>query len=331
MTDLPRFDPHDLAEATPERLLELLIEHADQVTRPLFDACLDRGAAMVDTLAAFYDLWDDPDPKMGAGKWWTLLHGIYLLGAMEGEAAGRLLLRALRQAERSDDLDLQDWLAGDWPQFFANKPATVIELARELAEEQKVDWYMRYQAAEVVVDAGLRQGAEALETALDWAAGQAADPIQHPEHRYLLGLLLLHFPSDRHRPLLERLVEEQLNGRHPVVTFGPEQVEQAYARGRDDPDWQRRGPYLAFYDDEEIANRQRRWQEEAEREIQRAMRSLQAKEDPAPAIIPVPAPYHREAPKPGRNDPCPCGSGKKYKKCCLAVEQARDEVLRSLG
>jgi len=24
----------------------------------------------------------------------------------------------------------------------------------------------------------------------------------------------------------------------------------------------------------------------------------------------------RSAPKPGRNDPCPCGSGKKYKKCC---------------
>ena len=22
--------------------------------------------------------------------------------------------------------------------------------------------------------------------------------------------------------------------------------------------------------------------------------------------------------KPGRNDPCPCGSGNKYKKCCLA-------------
>ncbi|MBO1265080.1 SEC-C domain-containing protein [Proteiniclasticum sp. SCR006] len=20
---------------------------------------------------------------------------------------------------------------------------------------------------------------------------------------------------------------------------------------------------------------------------------------------------------PGRNDPCPCGSGKKYKKCCI--------------
>lgn len=28
-------------------------------------------------------------------------------------------------------------------------------------------------------------------------------------------------------------------------------------------------------------------------------------------------PYIRLDPKIGRNDPCPCGSGKKYKKCCL--------------
>lgn len=25
-----------------------------------------------------------------------------------------------------------------------------------------------------------------------------------------------------------------------------------------------------------------------------------------------------ETPRPGRNEPCPCGSGKKYKKCCAA-------------
>ena len=29
-------------------------------------------------------------------------------------------------------------------------------------------------------------------------------------------------------------------------------------------------------------------------------------------------PIVREEPKIGRNDPCPCGSGKKYKKCCGA-------------
>ncbi len=30
-------------------------------------------------------------------------------------------------------------------------------------------------------------------------------------------------------------------------------------------------------------------------------------------------PVRREGPRVGRNDPCPCGSGKKYKKCCGAV------------
>jgi SEC-C motif-containing protein len=30
-----------------------------------------------------------------------------------------------------------------------------------------------------------------------------------------------------------------------------------------------------------------------------------------------PAPVRHAGPKPGRNDPCPCGSGKKYKQCCL--------------
>jgi SEC-C motif-containing protein len=33
----------------------------------------------------------------------------------------------------------------------------------------------------------------------------------------------------------------------------------------------------------------------------------------------VPSTVVRSTPKVGRNDPCPCGSGKKYKKCCGAA------------
>lgn len=35
------------------------------------------------------------------------------------------------------------------------------------------------------------------------------------------------------------------------------------------------------------------------------------------AVREGPVPYKAATPKPGRNDPCPCGSGKKYKQCCL--------------
>jgi preprotein translocase subunit SecA len=40
---------------------------------------------------------------------------------------------------------------------------------------------------------------------------------------------------------------------------------------------------------------------------------------PAPVFEPDPdrlEPIRKTAPKIGRNEPCPCGSGKKYKKCC---------------
>jgi tetratricopeptide (TPR) repeat protein len=35
--------------------------------------------------------------------------------------------------------------------------------------------------------------------------------------------------------------------------------------------------------------------------------------------------------KPGRNDPCRCGSGKKYKRCCLSLDEANDPFRRVLN
>jgi preprotein translocase subunit SecA len=51
---------------------------------------------------------------------------------------------------------------------------------------------------------------------------------------------------------------------------------------------------------------------EIERRQQRQQRDLQYQTGPAQAEAPKPV---RAAAKVGRNDPCPCGSGKKYKKC----------------
>jgi preprotein translocase subunit SecA len=51
---------------------------------------------------------------------------------------------------------------------------------------------------------------------------------------------------------------------------------------------------------------------EIERRQQRQQRDLQYQAGPAQAEAPKPA---RAGAKVGRNDPCPCGSGKKYKKC----------------
>jgi preprotein translocase subunit SecA len=42
--------------------------------------------------------------------------------------------------------------------------------------------------------------------------------------------------------------------------------------------------------------------------------AAEAAGEPQPQAAPQ-QPFTREQPKVGRNEPCPCGSGKKYKQC----------------
>jgi len=47
---------------------------------------------------------------------------------------------------------------------------------------------------------------------------------------------------------------------------------------------------------------------------------------PAPEPEPEPESVKRELPKIGRNDPCPCGSGKKYKSCHMKNDDGEAEA-----
>lgn len=50
-------------------------------------------------------------------------------------------------------------------------------------------------------------------------------------------------------------------------------------------------------------------------EKKRAKKNLPGEdEDPLPPPV---EPIKKDNEGPGRNDPCPCGSGKKYKQCCI--------------
>ena len=39
-----------------------------------------------------------------------------------------------------------------------------------------------------------------------------------------------------------------------------------------------------------------------------------------PPVYAKPKPYKRATPKIGRNEPCPCNSGKKWKRCCMQMK-----------
>lgn len=323
-------DPIAWTDRKPEDLLRALVDAEDRAPRALAEACVAQGDAMVALLRdaiASERAWSGES----RGEWWLLLHAGLLLGRIPSDAAGSGLVGLMHSLEANDDGTLQDWLAGDWPALFANKPPPAVEGARRIASDPALDWYMRCQAVDVVLDAGWREGGGKLEAEIDWAAALAEGDEEDSLFRAICATTLLGFPRERHRRLLYDLAAEERRrnaGTGFVGAFTREDVDSAFAAGADQPDWERRGDPWRFYDDAAIALRQERWRKEdadAEGEHDDAIDDGSLDEDAY-----FPPTYVRVTAKVGRNDPCPCGSGKKYKRCCFVHDQELERDARAL-
>lgn len=305
------FPASDFSTLTPNGLIALLAQEGDRTSMELIEACIAHGEAMVQALATGID--DDTTWNAeSTNAWWLPFHAALILGRMESESSGLLLVHLMRKLDESGESDLQDWLAGDWPALFRNKPSSVINAIRALTMDTSRNWYTRCQGVEVILDNGMRHGPEALETEIDWAAGLADNTADEWQFRIVAACDLLDFPRPRHRPMLESMAMEETRRAKQAGSFAGmfalADVDSAFSKAGDRPGWERRKDPWSFYNPEAIAARQKRWQEEDE------------ESDPSDEEAwPVSLPHVRSTPKIGRNDPCPCGSGKKYKKCCLPV------------
>ncbi|MEO8008132.1 MAG: SEC-C metal-binding domain-containing protein [Betaproteobacteria bacterium] len=290
-----------------------MILDEDRVPRNVIDRCAAYGEAMVDLLRERVNNDRAWLSDIAPGEWWLLLHTAMILGLIASESAGLLLVGLMRRMALAGDDNLQDWLAGYWPRLFANKPRSAIEAARVLCEDRALAWYIRSQGADVVIDAASRDAAEGLERDLDWLAARIADGSEDWDFRLSACSALLDFPRERHRNLLAHLAASQSEY---MVQFSAEDIDIAYARGHDERNWERRGDPWQFYAPGKIARRQDRWEEE-DAAGDEDLTHIEDDFFDEPAL-----PYVRATEKVGRNDPCPCGSGKKYKKCCLPKEEA---------
>ena len=307
---LPVYSAESLARLEPRELIGLITGDEDRVPRNVIDECARRGEEMV---LALEHLCGDDRTSTGEeshGEWWLPLHAVYILGLIASQEAGLLIVRLVRRMTLEGDGDLRDWLTGYWPALFRNKPESALDAVRELCLDRALHWYARIQGMEVVTAAAHTRGGAAQEAALDWLAGIAADPQEEFDLRVAIGLGLLDFPRARHRALLEELAAMQTG---PGKYFSTKDVTTAFAKGEDKPGWLRFDDPWKFYSPAQIEHRQERWAEEdAAADAEDA-----ADEDLLPED--AEAPYVRANPKVGRNDRCPCGSGKKYKHCCLTT------------
>jgi hypothetical protein len=296
--------PIDYSAFSIDQLLHALAQAGDRAPQEMFEACVARGGDMLEPLRAAIDgdsRWDDGSPE----AWWLFLHAAFILGRIPGVEAGATLIHLMRRLDAIDEPNQQDWLAGYWPALFANKPPETADAARALAEDDSIATYMRAQALGIVIDAGRRAGHDALEASLDWLAAWITNTDADWDFRLLAACDLLDFPRERHRALLEAIVAEQAQREVFARMFVQSDIEHAYALDHDEPRWLRFANPWAFYDPLAIERRQQLGFEEITSVVRTkpVWESLQ--------------PYVRAHPKIGRNEPCPCGSGKKFKRCCL--------------
>jgi hypothetical protein len=287
-------------------LIASIVRDEDRVPRATIDECARGGAAMIDALREVVGPEAEWEDCPCDGHWWLRLHAAFILGLMDDAAAGNLLVDLMRRLANGDDESLEDWLSGYWPALFCNKPDSVLSVVDVFAHEAHAEPWLRPNAVEVLLAAARRQGPEALDACLARVADQIAGESGNVEARSLVASSLLDFPRPAHRKLLENLAALQKGG-YPV--FGLQDIKVAYA-GPDKPSWLQFDNPWEFYSPEKIEERQKRWEDEDRKREQKA---LSHDDD----LYMPDAPYMRDTPKTGRNDPCPCGSGKKYKKCCL--------------
>lgn len=317
---LPAYSAEELAEFSPAELIDIIIEDEDRVPRNVIDECARRGEAMTEYLQQLHEddfLWQlDCDD----GDWWLRLHTVMILGLIPGERAGLLLVDLMRRMSLEEDDSLQGWLSGYWPALFQNKPQSVLPTLRDLCLDQNLDWYIRTNAIDTVIASASWQGDVFLNQALEWLAEIVANEEDDWDLRLMAGNTLLNFVRPEYRPLLEEMAKRQgFLGVH----FSLEDVQRAYADLFHEHEWERenfKNPWV-FYEPDATAQRQKRWQEE---DIKASQLILTENEDDFDDFdfpdFDFPETYVRPEPKTGRNDPCPCGSGKKYKKCCLVKE-----------
>jgi hypothetical protein len=273
-----------LGDTVPKDFIEILPDFGDDVESELI-------SILNDDLSWECDPYDE--------RYWLPLHAIMGLGLFATERAGIALADALQIMARNDS-ELADWFGGFWPALLRNKPDSALRVFERLLDDRQSDDYCRIVSAEVLTAAAQRRGSGALSEMLTIVAKFVADTTETLEFRQLMASMLLNFPRPEHRAVLESCagLESSIG-----IMYGLDEVEYAFNKAKDDPDWNRFDDPWQFYSDEAIERRR-------QTQLEQLQDLSEFKNEFAESFV-------RESPKIGRNDPCPCGSGRKYKKCCM--------------
>ena len=237
---------------------------------------------------------------------------------------------------------LNESLAGNLSQFGTAIVSPLIDrirLTRDKYQESYEYSLARAEAAETLIRIALEHSGVKDEV-VSFLCDCLLDPTENDEmFNAFMGDQLVYL--DREQPIIAMKAAYERDGVDETVTGDFDGFLKGIDAYKDMRLRELTSDPLDFYQPDEIASRQKRWKQEAAAEAKRFIAGLgpaaltrsveegeysgyddDAPRAPQPTTI-VPEGYAKTASgavlrteHTGRNDPCPCGSGKKFKKCC---------------
>ena len=292
-----------------ERIQFALSVQGDPLRREALAACERFRAELVTDFIKELDWWV-ADPEAALEEDGSLgMHALFLLAKWREESAWPVFRKLFSLPEKTGYDLLGDLITQDGPVLLAQVVGKHLDELRALIEDESLDQYCRGSAL------------DALTCLVAWGGLPRAELVAYL--RELLTRTLRGVPANEH--VFAAAVSAVCD--LEAWELRPE-VEAAFARGVVDEsfidleyfldaaarkwgsEWQKFCEDHAQIDDVAMATK---WLDEPPKD--EPLRPLP--EDSFERIADSSEPYIAP-PKPGRNEPCPCGSGKKYKKCCGA-------------
>lgn len=329
------------AEMTTAELIDLLFKEEDRVTVEHIQEIVRRGDEAKPRLREILleeDYWYEGQ----YGNFWIELHTVTILSLMRDEK----LLPDLLSAIMTSYFANQEWVTERWPEILAQFGESAVEplinyiLELRGAFRDNSDYgFARSKAAEALTRIALEHP-NTRDRILDFLLKIFTDQ-QEDDFLFLSYSQLCPVALDRQRGLQavraahqrKVIIKNAFGDYQEFVRYATYQRAEALRDFKHD--------LLDFYHPSAIAARQRRWATEKDAKAGHGdQKKRQEAEDnravngPPPFPLPMELMYTKpsasvapgyigteagsmvRAEKVGRNDPCPCGSGKKYKKCC---------------
>ncbi len=280
----------------------------------------DLHKVVYDSMARHTFFWEEMDWNKKTHEF--LMHALLLLVELKDDSSLEVILDILRQDNEYLDPWFADAITEDFWELIYHIANDKLDVLRSFISEPNRYTYARSVITEVAVQVFLYQPERRAEV-IDWYKSIFEEWIEHEDDDAIIDTeLIAFFVSDVVSVNMTELIPQMTElFEHGLVAEGVSGNLESCLKDINKPSIysekkdifnsisERYNYYIStwlnYTDDDDLQdyNKKERDDDELNEYISQEMRKL----------VPLPG----EKPNVGRNDPCPCGSGKKYKKCCL--------------